>query len=75
MKELVEYIAKALVANPDQVEVTEINERTTTIIELSVAESDKGRIIGREGCVVNAVRTLIKVPAARQGKRVTLEIV
>ena len=75
MKELVEYIAKALVDNPAEVEVTEIPGTTSVIIELRVAPDDMGRVIGRDGRVANAIRTLLKVVAAKQGKRVTLEII
>lgn len=75
MKELIEYIAKALVDNPDQVEVNEIQGSTSVILELRVAPEDMGRVIGRNGRVANAMRTLLRVLAAKQGKRVTLEIV
>jgi uncharacterized protein len=75
MKELIEYIAKALVDNPSQVQVTEIEGSTSVILELRVAQEDMGRVIGRSGRVANAMRTLLRVVAAKQGKRVTLEIV
>jgi hypothetical protein len=75
MKELVEYIAKSLVDDPSQVKVTEIQGATSVILELSVAPEDMGRVIGRNGRVANAIRTLLRVIAAKQGKRVTLEIV
>ena len=75
MKELVEFIAKSLVDFPDQVQVVEINGRSGVILELSVADSDMGRVIGRGGRVVNAMRTVVGVLAAKEGRRVTLEIV
>ncbi len=75
MKELIEYVAKALVDNPSEVQVTEIIGATSVILELRVAQEDMGRIIGRSGRVANALRTLLRVMAAKQGKRVTLEIV
>ena len=75
MKELIEYVAKALVDNPSEVQVTEIVGATSIILELRVAQGDMGRIIGRSGRVANAMRTLLRVMAAKQGKRVTLEIV
>jgi len=75
LKELVEFIAKSLVDNPDLVEVTEVPGRTSVIIELKVAPEDMGRVIGKDGRVANALRTLLKVMAAREGKRVTLEII
>jgi hypothetical protein len=77
MKELVEYIAKSLVDDPSQVEVHEVeNERgASTIIELQVAPEDMGRVIGKDGRVANAMRVLVRVLAAKQGKRVNLDIV
>jgi predicted RNA-binding protein YlqC (UPF0109 family) len=75
MKELIEYIAKSLVDDPSRVQVTEIQGATSVILELRVAPEDMGRVIGRNGRVANAMRTLLRVIAAKQGKRVTLEIV
>ena len=75
MKELVEYIAKSLVDEPDQVEVREIEGSNSVILELSVAPDDMGRVIGKNGRVANAMRTLLRVIAAKQGRRVNLEIV
>lgn len=75
MKNLVEFIAKSLVDNPDAVTVTEIEGETSVILELHVAQEDMGRIIGRSGRVANSIRTLLRVVAAKRGKRVTLEIV
>jgi predicted RNA-binding protein YlqC (UPF0109 family) len=74
MKELVEYIAKAIVNAPDDVAVTEETDEQGTILKLQVADEDKGRIIGRQGRVAQAMRTLIRVKAAKQGTRATLEI-
>ena len=75
MKELIEYMAKALVDDPDQVQVEEIEGTSATIYELRVGEEDMGRVIGKQGRVANAMRTLLRAAAARQGRRVTLEIV
>lgn len=75
MKELIEYIAKALVDDPAQVSVREVVGGTSIIYELSVAPEDMGRVIGKEGRVANAMRTLLKAAASRQGKRAILEIV
>ncbi len=75
MKELVEYMAKSLVNDPDQVEVMEVNATRSVIYELRVAQEDMGRVIGRGGRVANAMRTLLRVAAAKQGKRAILEIV
>jgi len=74
-KELVEYVAKTLVDDPEAVEVTEVIEDGETVIELHVAEDDMGKVIGRNGSVAKALRTLLKVTAARQGTSATLEIV
>lgn len=75
MKDLVEYIAKALADNPSQVYVSEIEGENSLILELRVSPDDMGRIIGKGGRTANAMRTLVRVLAAKQGKRVTLEIV
>lgn len=75
MKDLVEYIAKALVDKPNQVQVSEIEGEAAIILELRVAPEDMGRIIGKDGRTANAIRTLVRVLAAKQGKRATLEIV
>jgi predicted RNA-binding protein YlqC (UPF0109 family) len=73
-KELVEYVAKSLVDDPDSVTVTEVEDGDGTVIELHVAEDDMGKVIGRNGSVAKALRTLLKVTAARDGDSVTLEI-
>jgi predicted RNA-binding protein YlqC (UPF0109 family) len=75
LRDLIEYMAKALVDDPDQVQVEEIEGTSATIYELSVAPDDMGRVIGKQGRVANAMRTLLRAAAARQGRRVTLEIV
>jgi hypothetical protein len=75
MQALVEFIAKSLVDDPSQVYVSEIEGESSVILELRVGSEDMGRIIGRGGRTVNAMRTLIRVLAAKQGKRVTLEVV
>jgi len=75
MKELVEFIAKSLVDDPSQVYVSEIVGESSVILELRVGPEDMGRVIGKGGRTVNAMRTLTRVLAAKQGKRVTLEIV
>jgi hypothetical protein len=75
MKELVEYMVKSLVEDPDQVEVREIDGTRSVIFEVRVAQEDMGRVIGKGGRVANAMRTLLRVAAIRQGKRAILEIV
>ncbi len=74
-KELVEYVARSLVDDPESVKVTEVEDDQGTVIELHVAEDDMGKVIGRNGSVAKALRTLLKVTAAREGSSVTLEIV
>ena len=68
MKELVEYIAKALVDNPDEVSVTEVATGPNVLIELRVGPGDMGRVIGRQGRVVNAMRSLVQLTASRHAK-------
>ncbi|MHB1005818.1 MAG: KH domain-containing protein [Chloroflexota bacterium] len=75
MRELVEYIAKSLVEFPDQVQVREVSNGPAVVIELRVSRDDKGRVIGRQGRIANHIRNLVKVAAAKEGKRVVLEIV
>jgi predicted RNA-binding protein YlqC (UPF0109 family) len=75
LQELVEFIAKTLVADPSQVQVNVIEGKTSVSVELHVAPEDMGRVIGKSGRIVNAVRTLVRVAAMRQGKRASLEIV
>jgi hypothetical protein len=74
MKELIDYIAKSLVDDPSRVEVTEIRRASSVILRLQVAQEDKGRVIGRNGRVANAMRSLLRVMGSRQGKRINLEI-
>jgi len=74
MKELIEYIAKAITDHPDAVKVTETEESDRVVIRLEVAPEDKGKVIGREGRVVQAMRTLLGVAAVKKGTRATLEI-
>ena len=71
-KELVEYVAKSLVDDPDAVKVEVVEEDGATVIELHVAEDDMGKVIGRNGSVAKALRTLLKVTAARDGEPVQL---
>ena len=76
MLALVEVIAKSLVENPDQVEVKEIsNDGSAMTIELKVAPSDMGKVIGRQGRIAKALRTVVKAAAVKQNKKVTVEII
>ena len=73
--DLVEFVAKSLVDDPDSVTVEVHDEPEGRVIELHVAEEDMGKVIGRNGSVAKAMRTLIKVVAARDGEQISLEIV
>ena len=75
MKELVEYIAKSIVNEPDEVVVTEENDEEGIVLSLQVADDDKGRVIGKQGRVAGSIRTLLRVKAAKAGTRVTLKII
>ena len=74
MKELLLYMAKSLVDNPDKVEVNEIEGETKTL-ELRVAPEDMGKLIGRQGRIAREIRTIVKSVAQRTGQKVTVEIV
>ena len=75
MKELVEVVAKALVDNPDEVVVTEKNEGRNTVIELHVAASVMGKVIGKQGRIAKAIRSVVKAASSKENKRVDVEIV
>lgn len=75
MQQLVEYVVKALVDNPDQVQVRAVEGETVMIFEVQVAPDDLGKIIGRQGRIANALRTVVKAAASRQGKKATVEII
>jgi uncharacterized protein len=75
MTDLIEVIAKALVRNPDQVSVTESVDNETIIYELHVASEDMGKIIGKQGRIAKALRTVVKAAASRGNKKVMVEII
>ncbi len=75
MKELLLYMAKNLVDNPDAVTVQEIDGEDGKVLELHVAQSDMGKVIGRQGRIAKEIRTIIKTVAQRGGEKVTVEIV
>lgn len=75
MKELVEVIAKALVDHPDEVSVNEKKEGRTTVLELHVADGDMGKVIGKQGRIAKAIRSVVKSAAAKEDKRVVVDIV
>ena len=74
MKEFVEYIVKALVDNPQAVELKEIEGERTTVYELRVAQSDLGKVIGKAGQTAKAIRIIMQAVSAKKGKRAVLEI-
>lgn len=74
MQELVKVLAKALVENPDAVEVEETEEDGRTVLKLHVAQEDMGRVIGKQGRIAKAIRTIVKSAATRENKRVTVDI-
>jgi len=75
MKELVETIARSLVNDPEAVEVTETLDEQTTVIQLRVAADDMGKVIGKQGRIAKALRTVVKAAATKAGKKVVVEIV
>lgn len=74
MKELVELIVRALVDKSDEVKISETIGESIVILEINVAPEDVGKVIGREGRIANAIRTVVKAAAAKVGKKVTVEI-
>ena len=74
MKELVEVIAKALVDHPEEVSVNEKNEGRTIVLELHVAEGDMGKVIGKQGRIAKAIRSVVKAAAAKEDKIVVVDI-
>ena len=74
MKELVEVITKALVDDPDSVVVTEREDKKSTILEIRVADSDMGKVIGKQGRIAKAIRQLVKAAAAKEDKKVIVDI-
>ena len=74
MKELVEVIAKALVDDPESVVVNEREEKKTTVLEVRVAESDMGKVIGKQGRIAKAIRSVVKAAAAQEDKKVIVDI-
>ena len=75
MEELVEYLAKGLVGKPDEVRVERVERDGTIVLELHVAPDDVGKVIGRQGRVARALRTLVRASGARSNERALLEIV
>lgn len=75
MKDLVEYIAKSLVDNPGEVDVREKEDNKLVVIELKVAPEDMGKVIGKQGKIAKSIRLLSKAAAAKEGKKVVIDIV
>ena len=75
MKELIEFIAKALVDNPDMVKVSEIEGEKTSVIELNVSKDDLGKVIGKQGRTARAMRTILSAASTKVRKRAVLEII
>lgn len=75
MKELIEYIAKALVDNPDEVSVSEVVGEQTSVLELKVAKEDLGKVIGKQGRSARAMRTILSAASTKLKKRTVLEII
>lgn len=74
MKELVEVITKALVDNPESVVVTEREEKKATVLEVRVADSDMGKVIGKQGRIAKAIRSVVKAAASKEDKKVIVDI-
>lgn len=75
MKELVEFIIKQLVDKPESVEINETQGESVTIIEVRTAPEDAGKVIGREGRIINAIRLIVKAASAKEMKKVSVEII
>ncbi len=75
MKDLIKYIAKALVDNPEQVTINEVEGTQTSVLELTVAKEDLGKVIGKQGRTARAMRTILSAASAKLNKRTVLEIV
>lgn len=74
MKDLLEFIVKSIVDHPDQVKIKEEKEEGTIILKLNLAPEDMGRVIGKKGKIIKAIRTLVRIPAIKQGIRVNLDL-
>lgn len=75
MRELLEFIAKSMVANPDAVEITVAEKETETVFKLHVAPEDMGKVIGKQGRIAKAIRTVMKAAASGENKRVIVDII
>lgn len=75
MKDLLEYLAKSLVDKPEEVEVSQVEGERSVILELRVSPDDMGKVIGKQGRIAQALRTIVKAAAVKDGKRVMIEII
>ncbi len=75
MKDLIKHIAQALVDNPEQVEISEVEGNQTSVLELKVAKEDLGKVIGKQGRTARAMRTILSAASAKMKKRTVLEII
>ena len=75
MKELLEFIAKSMVNNPDAVEISVVEKDNATVLELHVAEEDMGKVIGKQGRIAKAIRTVMRAASGKDGKKVIVDIV
>jgi predicted RNA-binding protein YlqC (UPF0109 family) len=75
LKQLIEVITKALVKNPEQVSIKEIQDKDTWVYEITVAPEDMGKVIGKQGRIAKAIRAVVKASALRENKRVMVEII
>ena len=75
MRELIEYLAKALVDKPEEVKISETQGEIVTVLEIRVAPDEVGKVIGREGRIINAIRVVAKAAAAKQDKKITVEVI
>ncbi len=74
MKELLEFIAKSMVNNPDAVEITTVERDSATVLKLHVAEEDMGKVIGKQGRIAKAIRTVMKAAASNESKKIIVDI-
>ncbi len=74
MKELLEFIAKSMVTNPDAVEITTVERESATVLKLHVAEEDMGKVIGKQGRIAKAIRTVMKAAASNESKKIIVDI-
>lgn len=75
MKELLEYLVKAIVDVPDEVSVTEVEGEKAVVFEIKVNASDVGKVIGKHGRIINAIRTIVRAAAVKEGKKVSIELI